>query len=428
GPNDLSSRGLTFFVQDTFQYGNLVANLGLRVERWNHFGTTGENVFSFPLTWAPRLSAIYDIKGDGLQKFSVYWGRYYDPIRNNMTAFAGTFTGRVLEEQVWMDAVGEFVNYRTRGGAKQQDAAFAPTTQTPYTDDLTIGYEIDLGQNKSFEFVYTNRRTRDILEDYDLSLYGETVDGTTIYPGPLDDPDSLWLGLDYFGFDENPGSNFIIATLARGKRDGNFLEFNFRKRYSDRWQALASYVYSDADGNTNSDSNADFQGDVLYLDPGAPNQFGTQPGLIRHNLKFAATYQFENGLEFGGFYQWNSGLILSRTRVASRRHLPAQVNLTGEDNFEFAGIPLGDIVWLSPTSVGTVDNPSWGQLDVRVQYTADFGQGMRTQFFVDWFNVTNGQGARKLQDVTTGQGGIAEGDPLQWVNPTRLFLGVRFMF
>ncbi len=74
----------------------------------------------------------------------------------------------ILEEQVF--ALGEWVTYRTRGGPQVQDALFAPTTQTPYTDDLQIGYGVDLGRNMSFEAVYANRRTRDIFEDYDLHL------------------------------------------------------------------------------------------------------------------------------------------------------------------------------------------------------------------------------------------------------------------
>ena len=41
---------------------------------------------AFPWTWAPRLSAIYDLKGDGRQKISAFWGRYFDPIRNDMSS------------------------------------------------------------------------------------------------------------------------------------------------------------------------------------------------------------------------------------------------------------------------------------------------------------------------------------------------------
>ena len=423
GEQFTKSRGYSMFAQDTFQWDKLVINAGLRVERFVHYNTIGEVSYRFPYTWAPRLSAIYDIMGDGRQKISAFWGRYYDPIRGNMSNFAGSISGRTREEQVW--AIDGFVNYRTRGGPTQPDALWALTTQTPYTDDLQFAYEIDLGNNMSFEALYTRRPTRDVLEDYDLALYAYDTDGSTLYPGPIDHPDSMFLGFDYFGYTENPGSNFVIATLANGKRNYQGVEFAFRKRFSNNWQGLLAYTYNDAEGNTNSDSNADYQGDVIWLDPESPNQFGRQPGLISHMLKGAFTYRFDMGLELGGFYRWNSGIWLSQTFSASRRHLPALTNNVGLEPFEYAGITRN---WIAPGVVGSVDNPSWGQLDLRVQYIANFGGSLVGEFFLDMFNVANGQGATRTMDLVAGEGANDFGDAVRWVNPRRLFLGARLRF
>ncbi len=162
-----------------------------------------------------------------------------------------------------------------------------------------------------------------------------------------------------------------------------------------------SYTYNDAEGNTNSDSNADFQGDVIWLDPESPNQYGRQPGLINHMLKGAFTYRFDMGLELGGFYRWNSGIWLSRTFSASSRHLPARTDKVGLDPFEYAGITRA---WIAPDAVGVLDNPSWGQLDLRVQYIANFGRSLVGEFFLDIFNVTNGQSATRTMDLVQGEG------------------------
>lgn len=422
GPQETSSEGLSFFVQDSFTFNRFSFNVGLRAEQWKHFATTGEDIFTFDWEFAPRLSAIYDVTGDGSQKAFAYWGRYYDPIRNNMTNFAGTLTGSVLEEQVFMN--GDWVTFRTRGGQTQQDAFFAPTTQTPYTDDLSLGYEIDLGRSMSFGATYTNRRTRDILEDYDLSLYAvDTAGSTAAYPGPIDHPDSLWLGLDYFGYSANPGSNFVIATLAGGERNYQGVELVFRKRYSNNWQALASYTFNKAEGNTNSDSNADFQGDVLYLDPRAPGQFADQPGNIPHLFKMAGSYTLPMGLEFGGTYRWNSGTIASRTELRSRRNLPIRLPLS--ETFEFAGITTER--WIQPGSVGALQNPSWGQLDLRAQYRYEMGRA-NLEGFVDVFNVLNNQDSIRNQDLVAGTGGIAFGEAIRFVGPRRFFLGARVSF
>jgi hypothetical protein len=419
GPQETSSNGISLYIQDEIRFNRFTFNVGVRTERWEHFATTGENIYTFPWEFAPRLSAVYDILGDGNHKASAYWGRYYDPVRNNMTNFAGTLTGSIIEEQVYVSALNKFVTYRTRGGPAVQDAFFAPTTQTPYTDDLQIGYGVQLGDNMSFDALYFNRRTRDILEDYDLHLYADPEG----YPGPIDHPDSLFLGYDYFGYTSNPGSNFVIATLAGGKRDFNGLEFVFRKRFANRWQALASYNWNDAEGNTNSDSNADFQGDVDFLDPRAINQFGTQPGLIRHLLKGAASYQFDFGLQLGGTYAWNSGTVASRTFLASGRNLPIRV--TAAEAFEYAGYRTR---WLAPDAVGSLTNPSWGQIDLRAQYNLRVTDAATAEFFVDLFNVLNNQDPVRNQDLVAGQGTKAFGDPILWVNPRRAFLGARVRF
>lgn len=420
GPQELGSEGTTFYVQDTFQMSRLSINAGVRAEQYEHFATTGANIQTFDYEYAPRVSLAYDVRGDGRQKLSAYYGRYYDPVRNNMTQFAGTLTGRVRDEQVFVN--NEWVTYRTRGGATTQDAFFAPTTKTPFTDDFTIGYSIDLGRSMSFEATVIKRETRDILEDYDLGLYALAVDGSTSYPGDINHPDSLWLGLDYFGYDVNPGSNFVIATLAGGARDWEGVELVFRKRYSNHWQMLSSLTIADGEGNSNSDSNADFQGDVLFLDPRAPNQQGTQPGLIEQLFKVAASYNWDNGFQIGGQYRWNSGTIGNRTFSASRRNLPIRV--TSDNAFEFAGFTNR---WLRPDAVGQFDNPSWGTLDLRAQYNRQLGR-VNAEFFLDIFNVADEQKSIRLQDLEAGasDGTSDFGDGIQFVPPRRYFIGIRF--
>ena len=248
------------------------------------------------------------------------------------------------------------------------------------------------------------------------------TDGTTQYPGPIDHPDSLWLGLDYFGYDANPGSNFVIATLAGGERDWDGLELVFRKRYSNNWQMLASATFADGEGNSNSDSNADFQGDVLFLDPRAPNQLGTQPGLIEQLFKVAGSYQWDNGFQVGGQLRYNSGTIGNITFSASRRNLPIRV--TSQESFSFAGINQR---WLRPDAVGQFDNPSWATLDLRAQYNRAFGK-VNAEFFLDIFNVLDEQKAVRLQDLEAGanDGSSQFGDGIQFVPPRRFFLGIRF--
>ncbi|HYC60777.1 MAG TPA: TonB-dependent receptor [Thermoanaerobaculia bacterium] len=414
GPQETKTEGQTMYLQDTIQLGRFAINAGVRGEKWEHVATTGENIFTFDWEYAPRLSVIYDLLGNGRQKVSGYYGRYYDPIRLNLTNFAGTLTGQVLDEQVF---VGDrWITYRTRGGPVVQDAFFAPTTKTPYTDELQFGYQVDLGNNMSFETSLYRRQTRDIIEDYDLTLYADPA-----HPEAAGD---FYLGLEYFGYDSIPPSNFVIATLAGGERNTDGIDLVFRKRYANNWQALVSYTFTDAEGNTNSDSNADFAGDVLFLDPRAPNVYGTQPGSIDHLFKVAGSYKLFNRLELGGVYNWNSGSHASLTAVQSARNLPLQVH----DAYVFGNV---EEFWVEEGAVGGLTNNSFGILDLRAAWSQPLPRSTSLELFLDIFNVLDDQEFTRNQDLVAGQGpGLEFGQGLSTfaVQPRRFYLGARFLF
>jgi hypothetical protein len=333
-----------------------------------------------------------------------------------MTNFAGTLNGQVREEQVF--ANNQWITYRIRGGPAQQDGFFSETAKTPYTDEIQAQYEVDLGSNMAGSATYYHRQTRDIFEDFDPVLYTDPA----AYGGNINAPNSLFLGWDYFGWtaSNHPAANFFLGTLKGGERNYNGLEFVFRKRFSDRWQFLTSYNYLDATGNTVSDGNADFAGDVLWLDPRAPNMEGTIPGTIHHIVKAAGSYTTSFGLEFGGTFQKNSGSIVNQTQLASSRRLPIEVTTP----FEFGGV---SDFWVAPEAVGSVKNPSWGSVDARIQYVARMNR-LTTEFFMDVFNVFNDQAATRIEDLVAGTGATHFGDEINWVNPRRAFFGARVRF
>jgi hypothetical protein len=327
-----------------------------------------------------------------------------------MTAFAGTLTGSVRNEQIYVG--DQWLTFRVRGGSQVQDAYFAPTTKTPYTDEYMVGFEHALTDDMSVGITVTDRRTRDILEDYDLGLYT--------------DPDQVGgfvLPLSYFGYDDIPASNYVIATLAGGKRDYTGAEITFRKRrtFEDPWQVLASYSYNDAEGNTNSDSNADLQGDFLYLDPRAPNVYGPQPGNVEHILKLAGSYAWENGIEIGAVYFWNSGTLYSETFAQYGRHTPIT-----DAPYEFNGATS---TWLTAGTVGSQKTDSFGTLDLRFKYTMDLmDDRYQAEFFLDVFNVLDDQSPTRHQDLSGGDGVYNFGQPNAWVEPRRFYLGTRLSF
>lgn len=406
-PVAFETEGETFFIQDSWNLNQWTVNVGVRAEKWKHKGTDGSNIFTFDWEYAPRVSVVYDINDDGQSKIWAYSGRYYDPIRTDMTSFAGTLTGPVREEQIY--AGNQWLTYRTRGGSQTQDAFFAPKTKTPYTDEIMIGYSRSLTDTMSVSVTYTERESKDILEDYDLHLYTETLAGTDFY-----------LPLSYFGYNALPDSNYVIGTLKGGKREYKGYEITFQKSRSDSWQMLASYTYNDAEGTSNSDGNADFQGDVVWLDPRAPGMSGDQPGNIEHIFKVAGSYFFDNGIEVGAIYNWNSGMIYSETWSVASRHLPIRVDTA----YEAGGTTQR---WVDSDSIGSHKNKSYGTLDLRVKYSHMFGK-YNAEFFLDVFNVLDEQSSIRQQDLLAGDGVYDFGKAMDWVEPRRFYIGTRVTF
>ncbi|MEM7352040.1 MAG: carboxypeptidase regulatory-like domain-containing protein [Acidobacteriota bacterium] len=429
GPENKSSESLHYYIQDSWQWNKWSVNAGLRAEDTTFLTSLGDDVGTFDTEVAPRISIAYDVKGDGRSSVGVFYGEYYDAFRDNAIDFAGSLSGRVQQEQVFVDALGEWVTFRTRGGPSVQDAFFAPRIETPVTEEIQIQYKQDLGNNMMFEINLIDRETTGIAEDFG-SIYYDAAQ----YAGEGGDPTdpTFFLGPEFFGFDSlgaiPTNLNFLIGSLPNAAfRDWQGLELVFRKRYSDNWQLLASYNYADADANSNSDGNFDGQGDVIFLDPRAPNRTGVQPGLVEHLFKVHGSYNWDNGFQVGGSYRWNSGIILNRNEgLAFNRSLPDRVTT----DFAFGGWPGGGFEdsWIAADAIGFIDGNDYGVLDLRGSYVWNVNDRIEVDFFLDVFNVLDDQQVIRVQDLVGGGDGFDFLEGIDFVEPRRYFLGARLRF
>lgn len=416
-PYSVEATGKAFFLQDTWTKDRLTVGAGVRAEEWVHKDSKGNESAKFKWKLAPRLNVVYDPTGEGRSKIWGFLGRYYDPIRTNMSDFAGNLTGPVQEEQVRLG--DRWLTYRTRGGEKTPDAIFSPSTKTPFTDEFMLGYATNLGRDWTASIAYTKRRTRDILEDYDLGLYSDPAN-TPDKEGYASPGSAFYLPYSYFGFSSQPNANYVLGTLAGGKRDYQGVEVSLTKAKRDNWMASASYTWNQAKGNTNSDSNADYQGDWIALDPRAPNAYGPQPGDIKHQFKGYGTYYFNNGLELSGVFNWNSGMRYTRAQLISGRYLPEM------DDAYVYGNTLD--TWIKPGSIGAEVGPSYYTFDMRLKYTYKLAGSQKVEIFLDVFNVLDKQSGMSAMALTAGNGVYKFGESNTFVEPRRLYVGARYSF
>jgi len=82
---------------------------------------------------------------------------------------------------------------------------------------------------------------------------------------------------------------------------------------------------------------------------------------------------------------------------------------------------------LAPTAVGTLRNPSFGIVDVRLLYNVR-SSNLHLELFADVFNLFDDQDATRNQDLVAGAGGNELGDGIKFSPPRRIFFGTRLNF
>lgn len=304
----------------------LLAELGLAFQRPEQILITNNNL-------APRLSVSWDPWSNGKTKVFATWGRYFDKLFLS-TVIGESTAERVasyyLQDEDGLDPVREQVpgfgvittGYLTNHEIGPLIARAPPSiTQvdrnlaTPYSDEMTIGFEREIAPEMSIAVRYIDRRFRDQLQDIDINHEirlepetGEPVDRIGILVSGQNDVIPRIRSLD--GRPDLYVNNFFFNEVLRV---GNFnearykaLQFELVKRLSRRWQLIASYTYSRARGDAE-----DFQS-RLGNDPSTVEaEFGPLDFDQRHVIKLNMSTFLPGDWQLGTAATWSSGLPYS---------------------------------------------------------------------------------------------------------------------
>jgi hypothetical protein len=406
GANDVKQEYNTVFLQDDWTINDFAVNLGVRVEDLHYINSLGNTIVDLDPTFAPRLGLTYDIGGQGRQKISAFYGRYFDPIRMDMVHFGGNVSGRILDEQAFIG--GEWFTFRTRGSAEVVDAGFAPNIKNQYQDEYSVTYGININQTLGFTAQLYQRQDRNLIEDYDPAVYVDNPDAT-----------AAGLGLTYgdFGYGpEGPGRvNFFLANLIGAKRDTTGLDLSLEKRFANNWTGAIQYSYKKGEGNTSSDGNADLQGDLLEVDPRLDYMNGRLPGVVPHTLKLFGSYRLPWNLEIGALWFWSAGAYYTEGDRNFGIVIPHDLTPNNTHDFEF-------------TELGAEQHPSYHTLDLKLRYQIGLLRGTGLDLFLDVYNVFNNQDAL-YEEVVHNDGTFTTfGETRTVLDPRRYQVGARFTF
>jgi hypothetical protein len=302
---DSTSTGthLALFVRDKFRVTpRLFIEAGVRFERQAGSSDLGADTVD-TTSVAPRVSASYDLSGDGKRLVTGSYGRYYAGIIQGFSdAFAGVPQQANYDNYVWDGSGYVFSNSVRVGGSNFQ----ANTDLSPsYMDEVTLGFQQQFGRSMGVAARLIARNWEDLIDDVRTFNPDGTINRQVVNYGPA-------------------------TRTFRG------VTFSMEKRFSNNWNAQGSYTlsrtrgnhfgttftdlgdYIDAQCRTTADASIGNDGVIPCAEvQDGPNKLG-RPAFDRpHNFKFNAAYVRPMGpvnLTLGALLD-----VISKTRFEKQR-------------------------------------------------------------------------------------------------------------
>jgi hypothetical protein len=344
------------FIQDDWQITKrLNISLGLRYsQNWGDVKGVEGTVYKTNRL-APRLGFTFDILGDKTTVLKAHYGQFTE-------AMLTAYHDRMNPSQNF----GNYIGYLYDPNSGSWDQMYSiphnpftmdPDIRHPYMTQFTVGIERELFKDTSLGVTYINRRWNNIIGRYNRaadyvtqSAYSPDLDQTfTVYEQTLGTLDA---------------SDFVIANIRMGTdfpwvleepyRKYEGLEVLFNKRFSNRWQLLASWVYGKATGTVDNSFGSDIGWAGNMNDPNIwINTKGNLTNDPTHMIKIQGTYILPLDISLTGYFwgitgdSWttrlltdvfNQGQITFFTEARGSNHYPMQkiLNLRLEKVFTLA--------------------------------------------------------------------------------------------
>ncbi len=379
GPSISTGRIHAIFARDKMELTDRVSiEAGLRWESQTGSSDIGRATVDTSML-APRLSGTYDLSGNGNSLITGSYGRYYGSIIQSFSdAFAQVAQQTNYDNYAWNGSAFVFQNrVQLSGGG----SGFNPNLdlKASHMDEFTVGYQRQFGRTFATGARFISRSWGNLIDD----VRTFNADGTI---------------------------RREVLNYDAAERNYRGLQLNAEKRFSNNWNAQASYTYSRTRGNH-------FPADVFtplgdYLDAqcrttvdltigtngvapclavqNGPNKIGPPTYDRPHNFKMAAAYVRPVGpinLTFGGVTELVSKFRYERIRTLNVL-LPGTTQNSGNTATYFynerGSDPVDGMEWYMDTSV----EGTW-----RIYGTAQAG------FRAEIFNITNRQEQLRSNNV-----------------------------
>ena len=341
-------------------------------------------------TAGPRISAIFDVSGDGRTAAKASAGRYYYILSTGGGGVSNVNkNGSYSEQYVWNDANGD---HRFQVGEQtgtpvvsavlvngQILTSIDPNFSRPYTDEYTFSVDRELMANFMLGPNVTYRRERNTQPSmnpdnpYDSVLTNAVDPGPDGFAGTTDD--------GFYGFyaRTSAANRTIITNDPKVVQSYKGIEFTLTKRFANRWQMLAGYTLGK---NRIDDISVDVSPNFLINATGPISVDAGAAGSSRCSGCGASNADRPNQFKLTGMYvmPWKDVILSGNVSAQQGPAFTRQISRA-------VGFGTNQIVNLEPmgnTRIGTLT-----KLDVRVGKQFKLANNRTLEGSIDFDNLTN---------------------------------------
>ena len=382
-----TSDGFSAYIQDSWRpTPRLTLNLGVRYDETAMMNNEDLQVIQFQ-RFQPRISAAYDVTGDGKTVARANYGQFYH--EPGLTIIRGLDTNvysAISRQYSWSAANQSWTFVRQTGGGLIGAPLVDPELKGPYDDAVGLAVERELIKNLALTVSYNYKKTNRMLEDTCIDYVDCAEFILTNQPGKAAGLEDV-MTRDYYAY----------TFMA---------EYRFK-----RGMVNASYVYSKSRGSTDIGATQYIGVDFDWYDPTNPrgDNFANMYGLLgddaRNRFKvfgnylipwvetnLGVNYTYRSGFAWTPFYSdANWGTFYQEPRGSRRGPVYHNLDLSLEKR-----IPLSFVS---------------NRLSVSVIAAA--------------FNLFN---TEAVQSYNGNVENTAFGQPTSWAQPFRWELGFRIDF
>jgi len=355
-------------------------------------------------TAGPRLSAIYDVTGDGKTAAKASAGRYYYILSTGGGGVSSVNrNANYSETYTWNDSngdrrfqLGEQTGTPVISAVVVNGAILTsidPNFKRPYTDEYTASLDRELMANFKLSTVVTYRREKLLQASTNPDNAYDTVLTSAVDPGPdgfAGTADDSTYG--YYAR-TSAANRTVITNDPNAVQTYKGIEFTLTKRFSDRWQMLAGYTLSK---NRIDDISVDVSPNFLINANGNISSDAQVTGSTRCSGCGASNADRPNQFKLTGMYilPWHD-LILSGNYLAQQGPpITRQISRA-------VGFATNQIINLEPLGNTRLDTLT--KIDLRVGKLFRFANNRNLETTIDFDNLTNAAtvwGARNRTEAT----------------------------